>query len=104
MWASSNVFGGPSAIGAKIEGDKAAYRAVTVWSGSCRMKGAIMGFFSQRPAEAMTDMCACGHAREAHQHYRRGNECSICDARRCSSFTALATAAQPAADRAARNG
>ncbi len=34
-------------------------------------------------------MCACGHHREAHEHYRRGTECAICDVRACSSFTAV---------------
>lgn len=34
-----------------------------------------------------TDMCACGHVREAHEHYRRGTECSICDIRQCSAFS-----------------
>lgn len=36
-----------------------------------------------------SDMCACGHEREAHEHYRRGTECAICDIRDCSSFTAV---------------
>ncbi|WIM16903.1 hypothetical protein [Microbacterium sp. zg-B96] len=36
-----------------------------------------------------TDMCACGHLREAHEHYRRGTECAICDVQSCSSFTVV---------------
>jgi hypothetical protein len=39
-----------------------------------------------------SDVCACGHAREAHEHYRRGTECSICDVQVCSSFTPVAVA------------
>ncbi|WP_160150891.1 hypothetical protein [Microbacterium timonense] len=37
-------------------------------------------------------MCACGHAREAHEHYRRGTECAICDVTVCSAFTPVAVA------------
>ena len=39
-----------------------------------------------------SDVCACGHAREAHEHYRRGTECSICDVQVCSAFTPVAVA------------
>lgn len=30
----------------------------------------------------MTD-CRCGHARDAHQHYRPGADCALCD---CGAF------------------
>lgn len=35
--------------------------------------------------EARTTVpCArCGHQREAHEHYRRGSDCAVCD---CPSF------------------
>ncbi len=23
--------------------------------------------------------CACGHGRDAHEHYRRGSDCALCD-------------------------
>ncbi|WP_205472207.1 hypothetical protein [Nocardioides sp. SYSU D00038] len=26
--------------------------------------------------------CRCGHASEAHQHYRRGTDCAACECRR----------------------
>jgi hypothetical protein len=26
--------------------------------------------------------CGCGHGRQAHQHYRRGTDCSLCDCAR----------------------
>lgn len=41
-----------------------------------------------RPAEAPTGParvdaagrpCRCGHARELHEHYRRGTDCASCD-------------------------
>ncbi|WP_345751778.1 hypothetical protein [Microbacterium rhizophilus] len=48
-----------------------------------------MGIF-RRPVTIQADMCACGHAREAHEHYRRGTECAICDVRQCDHFTAVA--------------
>lgn len=43
----------------------------------------------RRPAQT-TAMCTCGHPREAHEHFRRGTECSICDIRACSAFAAVA--------------
>jgi hypothetical protein len=30
--------------------------------------------------------CVCGHAREAHQHYRRGSDCGACGAQDCAEF------------------
>ena len=47
-----------------------------------------MGIARNKAPHSSSDVCACGHAREAHEHYRRGTECSICDIRDCSSFTA----------------
>jgi hypothetical protein len=26
--------------------------------------------------------CTCGHRHEAHQHYRRGSDCGLCDCAR----------------------
>jgi hypothetical protein len=26
--------------------------------------------------------CACGHGRQAHQHYRRGKDCALCSCTR----------------------
>lgn len=48
-----------------------------------------MGSVIRRP-RAETDQCECGHAREAHEHYRRGTECAICDIRQCSQFRPVA--------------
>ena len=50
--------------------------------------GAIMGI-ARKTAPDSNALCACGHIREAHEHYRRGSECSICDIRECSAFTAV---------------
>lgn len=47
-----------------------------------------MGIARNKTSQS-SDMCACGHAREAHEHYRRGTECSICDIRSCSAFMAV---------------
>lgn len=31
------------------------------------------------PGPAVTGpICSCGHGRQAHQHYRRGTDCSLC--------------------------
>jgi hypothetical protein len=31
----------------------------------------------------VTDICACGHERDLHEHYRRGTDCALCD---CTAF------------------
>ncbi|HWC81375.1 MAG TPA: hypothetical protein VG756_15600 [Pseudonocardiaceae bacterium] len=33
-------------------------------------------------------VCRCGHPREAHRHYRKGTECSVCPAGECAGFRA----------------
>lgn len=38
---------------------------------------------------AASDTCECGHVREAHEHYRAGSECSLCDIRTCAEFRAI---------------
>lgn len=45
---------------------------------------------SKKTVPQANDMCECGHAYEAHEHYRKGTECSICDVRACSEFSAVA--------------
>ena len=30
--------------------------------------------------------CVCGHAREAHEHYRPGHDCGACGARGCADY------------------
>jgi hypothetical protein len=32
--------------------------------------------------------CACGHPREAHEHYRAGTDCSLCGPSGCPRFRA----------------
>ena len=36
----------------------------------------------------VVEPCACGHAREAHEHYRPGTDCGVCGATACSSYRA----------------
>jgi hypothetical protein len=31
-------------------------------------------------------VCVCGHAREAHEHYRRGTDCATCGPELCPKF------------------
>ena len=38
-----------------------------------------------------TDHCRCGHQRRAHEHLRRGTDCSACTS--CLSFTKQRTLA-----------
>ena len=36
---------------------------------------------------ATTDaLCVCGHPRAAHQHLRKGTECTFCGAQECARF------------------
>ena len=32
--------------------------------------------------------CACGHAEDAHEHYRRGSDCGACGPATCARFKA----------------
>lgn len=34
------------------------------------------------PSRAGGRVCACGHPRQAHQHYRRGTDCAMCSCQR----------------------
>ncbi|MEU8818318.1 hypothetical protein [Actinoplanes sp. NPDC048796] len=31
-------------------------------------------------------LCVCGHPRRAHEHYRPGAECALCEAASCPRF------------------
>lgn len=35
-------------------------------------------------ARATGPLCTCGHARQAHEHYRPGSDCAFCDCPRFS--------------------
>ena len=50
-----------------------------------KVAGRVRGWTrGARPASAGETPCAeCAHAREAHEHYRQGTDCSLCD---CSRF------------------
>lgn len=51
-------------------------------------------------------VCRCGHAHEAHTHYRRGTDCAICGADNCKAFSVDRSNAEPASTqaKAASNG
>jgi hypothetical protein len=34
------------------------------------------------PSTAVLKPCACGHGRQAHEHYRRGKDCALCSCAR----------------------
>jgi hypothetical protein len=34
----------------------------------------------------VVEPCVCGHAREAHEHFRRGHDCGACGAAGCETF------------------
>jgi hypothetical protein len=38
-------------------------------------------------ARTVVDPCACGHAKEAHEHYRRGSDCGVCGAAACDEYS-----------------
>ncbi len=35
-----------------------------------------------QPVQDTSPACACGHGKTAHEHYRRGSDCALCDCRR----------------------
>jgi len=36
--------------------------------------------------EGTPRVCRCGHERGAHEHYRRGSDCSLCPSGECSRY------------------
>lgn len=34
----------------------------------------------------MSATCVCGHPRAAHEHYRRGTDCTLCGPQACPRF------------------
>jgi len=36
--------------------------------------------------EAVTGSCLCGHGAQVHEHWRSGNDCSVCGPTGCPSF------------------
>jgi len=34
---------------------------------------------SATPGEPPRRICTCGHSRAAHEHYRQGTDCALCD-------------------------
>jgi hypothetical protein len=32
------------------------------------------------------ELCVCGHPRRAHEHYRAGSDCSLCEHAGCPRF------------------
>ena len=37
-------------------------------------------------AAPVVDPCVCRHAREAHEHWRRGTDCGICGVSGCARY------------------
>lgn len=33
-----------------------------------------------------SEYCRCGHARSAHEHYRRGTDCALCGRDLCPNY------------------
>jgi hypothetical protein len=40
------------------------------------------------PAKAPPGVCVCGHAEEAHEHYRAGDDCGACGRDGCAHYRA----------------
>ena len=38
------------------------------------------------PPPTVVEPCVCGHAREVHEHLRRGHDCGACGAAGCATF------------------
>jgi hypothetical protein len=45
------------------------------------------GIMSSDAVDGRNLRCSCGHAHEAHEHYRRGSDCALCPAGVCAKFT-----------------
>ncbi|GAA1284249.1 hypothetical protein GCM10009609_56520 [Pseudonocardia aurantiaca] len=41
---------------------------------------------SPQAPRTIVDPCVCGHAKEAHEHYRQGSDCGACGATACAAF------------------
>jgi hypothetical protein len=50
----------------------------------------------RRRAARDDDLCDCGHVRDAHEHYRAGDDCGACGATRCPRFRLATTPPAPA--------
>jgi hypothetical protein len=37
-------------------------------------------------APVVVEPCVCGHARDAHEHYRPGTDCGACGVRDCADY------------------
>jgi hypothetical protein len=38
------------------------------------------------PAQTAVKPCACGHGKDAHEHYRPGSDCGACGATLCEEY------------------
>jgi hypothetical protein len=38
------------------------------------------------PPKIVIEPCVCGHARDAHEHYRPGRDCGACGAHDCDDY------------------
>jgi hypothetical protein len=38
------------------------------------------------PAQTVVKPCACGHGKDAHEHYRAGSDCGACGATLCEEY------------------
>lgn len=50
------------------------------------------------PWPLSTGLCRCGHLSEAHEHYRRGTDCALCDCARYRTTFTFARAPQQRSD------
>lgn len=41
---------------------------------------------SNQGRSGQASRCVCGHAKAAHQHYRRGTDCGVCGPRLCPGY------------------
>jgi hypothetical protein len=44
--------------------------------------------------EVLGEVCVCGHARSAHQHFRFGTECALCSTGDCKRYRPKGAAAR----------
>jgi hypothetical protein len=51
-------------------------RASSAWA---RARDRVAGVAGGSSGADRTRPCRCGHVRDAHEHYRPGSDCSLCD-------------------------
>ena len=80
--------GRPNQAGSSVLTPPVGIPAVPAQRGSDRVP-AMPPSAPPTPPSAVVAPCVCGHARQAHEHYRRGTDCGACGVGACPGFRKL---------------